>query len=934
MQTINKNSNAVVAGASLIAISAALLTPTTAYAQAAAQTAQTVAEQVGAGESGDEREIVVSGSRIERAGFNQPTPTTVIGDTEIRQAARANLQQVLNDLPQVRPTVTTTSSVGNTGSGTAPVDLRGLTTARTLTLINGRRFVGENNLNLVPLNLVERLELVTGGASAAWGSGAVAGVVNIILRKDLEGISLGAEAGVSERGDGHRHRFDAAAGTSFANGNGRVMVGVEYVDDTGLPPASRLDRPGTRSPGFVPIGVVGGVVQLRQVDDVNIGTRSEGGLIRSGIFAGQTFNSDGTLRPYRGPNAQGVGGEDASNLYDDIFLATPFQRLNGFGRISYDIGNATIWADATYGKVRSDYDFFPEFTAPGDFAGGVVTVQATNPFLPQAIRTQLAAAGQSSFGLTRVYKDIFNLRYESSRENMEGAIGITGTLGGGWKYSAHFSHGEIDTRQELQNSRVAANFNNALNAVQSGGQIVCAINADAISSNDDPACRPINIFGRGNASPEAIAYVTATQAARSVAKLDSFGSEIQGDLFSLWAGPVTVAFGAEARWEEITGSRPPSTVAGGFGLPVFVSDLSGGFSVKEGFGEVVLPVLNAEALKVDLNGAARYSDYSTSGGIWSWKVGGTARLFGDVLLRGALSRDIRSPSVGDLFNLRLITVGAQVDLDTAGRNHPLYNPTPATVTTFSGGNPDLQPEIGRTFTVGGSFSPSFASGLHLAVDYYDIEISDAISTLTASNLTLACSLGNQAACDRVERDPITGTLVTAFSNAQNIASFETSGFDFEAAYVLPLSRLANNLNGSMRFRALATYVEKFISNNGLAVTDTVNQVGDAGGLPHWRGVFSTTYQSDTIGLDARVRYVGGGKFSLALNGTAGQPFLVNNDRDGRTYVDIGAQIKVADRFAFNVNVANLFDVDPPLATAQQHYDQIGRYFTAGVRVSF
>ncbi|UZK65462.1 TonB-dependent receptor plug domain-containing protein [Sphingomonas sp. M1-B02] len=907
----------------------------------AVQSTGSPAEEAGANETSEDTSIVVTGSRIARAGFDQPTPTTVLGDVELRQGARPNIQQVLNDLPQVRPTVTPQVSVGNTSAGTAPVDLRGLGTARTLTLLNGRRFAGENNLNFVPISLVERLEVVTGGASAAWGSGAVAGVVNIILKDDLEGFAVGGQTGISSRGDGMRYGADASFGTSFAGGNGHFIVGAEYVDDEGIP--DRNSRPNLGSAAIVRV-TPGSLADLRNelVRDVNLsafGTnQSVDGLITSGVLAGQVFNSDGTLRTFAATDSRGIGGEGRA-LYDDVLAATPFERFNAYARLSYDIGGAKVWIDGTYGRAATDAKFVPDFTiAPP-------TIQATNPFLSSAIRARLAAAGQTSFTLGRVYNDLFLLNFDTVRENKEVAVGIDGSFGGErFKYSAYYSHGEVESHQTVTNNRMAAQFANAINAVSMNGQVVCAINADASTANDDPACRPLNLFGQGNASAESIAYVRGTQQSFSTNKLDAAGVEVQGDIFSLWAGPVTVAVGAEARWEESVSTRDAATLAGGFGIPLFTSDLAGGFNVKEAFGEIALPLLDvSDTIRLDVNGAARYSDYSNSGGIWSWKVGGTARLFDDLLLRATKSRDIRSPGIGDLFSVRRITVGALVDRDTAGRAGviPGYNATPATVTTYSGGNPDLQPEIGKTLTIGASYAPSFMRGFNVSVDYYDIEIEGAIATLSAANLTFACSQGNQAACDRITRDPTTQTVVEARANAQNVASVQTRGVDVEMSYLLQMSQLGANMGGSLRFRALATYVDRYIQSTGVPpILNTAGDVGDAValGLPKWRGTFGATYQDSNLGFDARVRYVDGGKFNQLLidnPATVALEGLINNEIKSRTYVDLGIQFKVLDSFTLSANVNNVFDVAPPISTAgNPHYDIVGTYFSMGARVKF
>lgn len=906
---LTKKQNAILKGGYVSAVAIALLGTSGVHAQTAPNTAENTEDTA--------ETIVVTGSRIDKAGFDQPTPTTVIGAEELLLGDRPSIQQVLNDQPQFRPTVTPTVSVGNTSSGTAPADLRGLGTNRTLTLVNGRRFAGDNNLNFVPKSLVSRVEVVTGGASAAWGSGAVAGVVNIILNDELDGLSLGADYGISSRGDGARYGFEGSYGTSFADGAGHVMIGAEYVNDKGV--LDRNSRENLGSANFIP--VAGGLELVRDVNTLPFGISGGGGRITSGIFAGQTFNPDGSLRRFDGPNAQGVGGSDAVGLYDHIIVSTPVERLSVYARASYEIGNAKIWIDGTYGRSESDYDFLPDFLVPP------LTIQSNNAFLSPAMQGQLAAAGETSFSYYRLFDDLLMARFDGIRENKEGAIGIDGSFGNGFKYSAHYSHGEVDSDQTFGNARLASNFNNAINAVLSGGQIVCAINADATATNDDLACSPLNPFGQFNASEESLDYVTGTQRSFSTSKLDSLAAEVQGDLFSLWAGPVTVAVGVEARWEELTGTRTPETVAGGFGIPLFTTDLSGGFNVKEGFAEIAMPLLDIEdKFALDFNGAARYSDYSSSGGIWSWKAGGTARLFNDVLLRVTRSRDIRSASISELFSRRSINVRPLVDQDTDGRlaANPAYNSNPALVTTFTGGNPDLQPEISSTLTFGGSVSPSFLPGFRFSVDYYDISIDGAIATLSGSNLTLACKQGSADACSRITRDG-TGTVTQVLANFQNIARFETSGIDFEASYIRPI------FDGSLRVRAIASYVDKFIFDTGLNRNDTAGDVGSgtANGVPKWRGTFSAGYDNDEFGTDVRVRYVDGGLYDHLLTN------LVNNKTDAEMYVDLGIRFKVNDRFTLSGNVNNLFDNKPPLSPqGNPHYDVIGTYFSVGAKAKF
>ncbi|WP_164913401.1 TonB-dependent receptor [Sphingomonas sp. UV9] len=928
-------------GASLIAATLGYLSSTSAMAQSATSFDPQVAQELRPDEQGA-GEIIVTGSRIERNGFDQPTPTTVIGATELREGARTNVQQVLNDLPQFRPTVVPQNSNGNvSNSGAAPADLRGLGPLRTLTLLNGRRFIGDNNLNVVPFNLVSRIDVVTGGASAAYGSGAVAGVVNIVLNDKLDGLSLGGQSSISSRGDGRRYGFDGTFGTSFADGRGHFIAGVEYVDDQGIGPDGRTSRPFLGA-GIVRINPAPGALDQRTqiVPNVNFGNTAIPGLITSGVLAGQVFNSDGTLRPFRGgtqilanPAArfqgQMIGGEDGTSQTDNVYLSTPFERITSYARASFDVGNATIWADGSYGRVKSNYPFLYDPTIPP------INVSVNNGFLPGAVRNQLLAAGQSNFTLGRYFVDAYTIGLQSKRQTYEGAIGIDGSVGA-FKYRAHYSHGETIRDEALQNMRLASQYANALNSVLIGGTPVCAINADASTANDDAACAPINPFGYSNLSAAAKAYTTGTQFRHSRNQLDAAAVQVQGDLFILPAGPATAVIGGEYRKERQDQSVSSTPQLNQFAVPVFGFGLNGGFNVKEAFGEIALPIIDAsDLLKVDLNGAGRYSDYSNTGGIWSWKAGATVRLFNDLLIRGVRSRDIRSPSIDpELFTPQSINIlNLSQDFQAAQyAGTPGYNPNPS-ITTFTGGNPQLRPEVAKTFTVGGTYSPSFAKGLALSIDYYDIKLADAIGTLNASQLTQACSLGNSAACGSVVRDA-TGTVTTAFINFRNLASLLVRGYDIEASYVVPLSQLGSSLPGTLRIRGLANYTLRNITNNGLVSVDS------APNAVRWRGRISISYQNDNFGIDTRVRYLSGGPIDtqrdVVTNPTTGVTSGVINNRLGSyAYFDLGVQFRVADRFTLFGNVNNLFNRTAPLETLQSGtYDQIGTYFTAGARVKF
>lgn len=857
-------------------------------------------------------EIIVTGSRIDRAGFDAPTPTTVIGGDALLIGNRPSIAQVLNDLPQFRASTTPVTNFSGTASGSSPADLRGLGTTRTLTLLNGRRFTGAGDLNTVPQGLISRVEVVTGGASAAWGSGAVGGVVNILLDTKLQGFTIGAQSGVSSRGDAFRYGVDATFGTSFADGRGHFMIGAQYFNDEGV-----LDRDARPNLGSTTLytNPAGSAYAFVIAPDVNYSNASVGGLITTGVLAGQTFNRDGTLRPFIYGSPRGtqvmVGGEGTS-LRDETALAAPYERLNAYARASFDIGDAKVWLDGSYSRMHAQYPFYAESDRDN------ITISRDNPFLPLAVRNQLIAAGQTTFRMGRVFEDYGYRTFGYTRETIDAAIGIDGTFADGkWRYSAYYGHGQLSDDRGYLNQKVAANFARALDVVANpaGGAPICRV----ALTDPTTACRPLNIFGEGNADPAAVAYAfSSTAHVRNTTKLDTAAISLRGDPFSLWAGPVSIAVGAEARWESIESSGlDPLSAAQAFTTFNF-SSINGGFNVKEGFAEIAVPLLDQPFSKIEFSAAGRYSHYSNIGDVTSWKLGVTDRIFDNLLLRFSTSRDIRSGSLTELYNTRSTTQSNVADPVTK---------TTYQIVTFGGGNASLNPEIGRTTTIGATFSPSFVPGLNLSVDYFDIGIKGAIATLSGQDIVTRCANGNAALCSQIVR--VNGVITTVFATFVNLAEYKTHGVDFEASYVLPLNKLSASIPGTLRFRGLATYVPTLTTDDGISKIEYSGDVGEAVpfGTPRWRGSFSVSYDDKVFSADARLRYVGGGLWNHLLD-------IENNAISARTYLDLGTRVRI-DKVTLSANVTNVFDIDaPPTTTGQIHYDQMGRYFSMSAKVSF
>jgi iron complex outermembrane receptor protein len=864
-------------------------------------------------------EIVVTASRLNRAGFDAPTPTTVLSGEDILAASRVSIGEALADSPEFRAEGTPARSNGSTNSSAVVNDLRGLGQDRTLTLFDGHRFVGASDLNTIPQSIIKRIDVVTGGASAAWGSGAVAGVVNLIPNDDLEGLTVGSTAGISSRGDGDRFGVDLTYGTKFADGRGHFLFAGAYFRDQGLFGRCDGSRPNVCATEFATNSG-----QLFLVDNVKPTTAAPGGLITSGALAGMQFNPDGSLSPLPLGNPTNsnstVGGNGVSGN-ETAVVAAPFHRANAYTRVTYEVSDALkLSADINATMMWDNFFSSPENEIDGSDTSGIV-LQKDNPYLTPAVQA-LLAGGPQTFNLGRLFVDQGYEALKYYRKTVEFSLGASGHIGGSWSYDAYADHGEIHQSQGYYNQMIAANFNNAIDAVRDpSGNIVCRV---ALTDPNTP-CRPLDLFGVGNASPAALAYAYATNPKQvnltQTQSLTAAGGSIHGDPFATWAGPVSIASGFDYRKEELElDSIDPLSASGALG-GFNNSGTAGAFDVWEGFFEGEVPLLNDEHVaKIDFNGAARLSDYSTSGNIWSWKYGATARLFDDVLLRSVYSRDIRSPNIQELFTAHSQQILTITD--------PLNNNVSYPVSNFSGGNTSLSPELSHTLTIGGSYSPHFIPGLSMSLDYYHILIKEAIDTLSSQDIINLCANGNQALCAQITRGS-NGLITQINSTYLNLDSYDTHGVDAEIAYAMPLSRLFPNSTGTIKLRSLTTYVPTLVINTGVSTVDRAGDVGDfvcfSACTPKWRSVETLSYDNTRIGGDVRVRYVGGGNWDSL------QP-IVNNAMAARTYVDLGGHVNIGD-LTISANIQNAFDRSPPFVLyASNFYDVWGTYFTLSFKM--
>lgn len=859
--------------------------------------------------------IVVTASRLDVAGFEAPTPTVHITPQELLVGARPNVAAALNDMPQFRATTSPQTTGTNTGAGNAPLDLRGLGINRTLVLLDGRRFSSENDLNTIPTVLIGGVDVVTGGASAAWGSGAVAGVVNISIDRKLEGGKLGAQYGLSSREDAEEIRLEGAYGRSFADGRGHVVLGGEYLDNEGVIPKVSRKNVGRWSQ------VSNGAGAFVNVGDVGFSNAAYGGLIMSGTLAGKAFNPDGSLRDFDYGTVVGtsmIGGEGPSN--DDLSpLVTPQQRYALMAGVTYELTDTVkLTADLLHSRMWNDYIWF------GDHNRGNLTIRADNAFLPAEVRSAMAAAGETQFTMGRFNSDLSYGRIDFERVNTQVSLALDGSFANeAWRWSAYYSHGEFENNIDTPGFQLRQEFAWAVDSVISPttGQPICRI----ALTNPQTNCVPINLFGLGAPSQEAIDYVTGTPQQRATTKLDVGGISLRGEPFALPAGDVSIAVGVEARKEQIKQTVGALDAAKAFTTFSF-SPMAGEFTVKEAFGEILVPLVADVPLlrRLELNAAARISDYDTTGSIWSWKIGATNEFVDGLRGRMTLSRDIRSANLSELFTT--MTTGYN-NINDPVKGQTVY------VLNNGGGNPELTPETADTFTIGLTWQPPQVPGLNLSIDYFDIKIDDVITTIAPQDLVTRCFNGNTALCDKVDRDA-DGNLVRTRSTFVNLAKYKTDGIDAELAYRTPVDALFSGGSGQLQLRLVGTWVNSLTTDDGVSVIEYVRSQGYSFGLgvPKLRVMGSVNWQGDVFGAYARARYISKGEYNKTIN-------IVNNKIDPFTYVDVGVNARLENIAGHNVElygaVTNLFDKDPPPGSLYSpYYDVIGRYFTLGARVAF
>jgi outer membrane receptor protein involved in Fe transport len=813
--------------------------------------------------SSEVSEIVVTGTRIPTPNLTSVAPVTSVSAADIKAQGVARVEDLLNSLPQAF--AAQGSNISNGSNGTATVNLRALGTNRTLVLIDGKRIQAGNptssigsiapDLNFIPTALVERVDILTGGASAVYGADAVAGVVNFIMNRNFEGVRIDAQYSFYQHNqqnpDGVQGIVQAAQNKAavksffqvpgdFKGGEGdteTIILGVNAPDGKGNVTAYAT---------HVQINPILASSYDFTACDLNSGTvfSSCGG---SGTafptrFGNFIVDPSGPGNTFRARNS----ATDVYNFAPTNYLQRPDQRY-GFGSFAhYEINpHFQAYADLMFMEDNSTAQIAPGgiFASSGPGPGGTFAINCDNPFMSAQQANSLCTPAQIAAGT--------NVNVAVARRNIEGGgrltifdhieqryvIGLKGALAGDWTYDGFIQYGKTSFNAEQDNNFLTSRINRALIAKKNAaGQIVC----QSVIDGSDPACVPINYFTLGAVTPAALNYLSAPTFSggniiEQIASLSITGS-LPDSIKSPWANDkIGVSFGSEYRREHLDShSDVPQAIGDVNGNGAAKPPVNGGYDVYELFGEARVPLIQDQpwAKDVTLELAYRYSDYSNAGTTNTYKVSGDWTIMDGLRVRAGYNRAVRAPNVVELFSPQNVVLDGTIDpcallgsgksptdptvvkcAQVFGVNALTVEPDPAKqYNGKTGGNPNLRPETADTYTVGLVWQPSFIPGLNLTVDYFDIKVEDYISNIGANTIILGCFNGtNPEFCSLVHRDAVGGIrspqgFVT--DTVQNTGGLHTAGVDVSAGYRTGLDTFGVQNMGSIAVNFVGTYLDK------------------------------------------------------------------------------------------------------------------------------
>ena len=954
-------------------------------------------------------DIVVTGSRIARQDYKSSSPIVTVSAEDFQATGAVTIDSLMNDMPQFTPSVSSTSNNPSNG-GQANLDLRSLGSKRTLVLMNGRRLVPSNSdgsvdVNLIPTALIKSVETISGGASAAYGSDAVAGVANFILDDRFTGAQIDVQYGETERGDGTTESYNMTFGGSLDGGRGNLVLSLGRSTRGGI---MSVDRDFSAVSGRNAVSPLG----LTTFDSTNLPNQAFiNGYLNCANCVTPTgefgYNPNGSLFSYLGAyNFQSPGGSAydayhqpgvawAFNTGATGMLSMPLERWNAYASGRYDLtDNAELYANVLFTQYSSDA-ILAATPMPGPSPTYGFRIPASNPFISSDLRAFLNARpnANASFGYNKRFDAIGGRLAEDSTTVYQLTTGVRGALPfGDWRYDVSAQYGRVDN-QTAQTGNVSRSAVQRLLDAPDGGRSICE--------------GGFNPFGITTLSAQCINYVNRNSKNAKLNEQSIVEATFQGGLFDLPAGQVRAAVGVQYR-EDSFAFRPDSGLSqsnaivphlGANGLPDGgmiggvevagfnpVNPLTGSTNSTEFFIEALVPVLADRPFvqQLDLNLAYRYSDYSTVGGVSAYKADVDWVVNDALRFRGGAQRAVRAPSIGELYGNRDIS-SPQIGAPTSATGAPVFGGDPCDIRSayrtganaaavrslcvaqglnaaavdsyvfnstqiqgFVGGNVNLQEETADSWTLGAVYRPGFAnplfSRISAAVDYYSIEITDVIGSITAANQLQGCynATGvtnatydvNNGYCQLFTRDASTGNIVNSLGLLSNLATLQTSGVDLQLDWAFDLVDAGLPDVGGLKFNVVVGWQESWARQDaaGGPFNERSGTIDSTNGFtfPEWKFLSSVAYTVGDYSATARWRRVG----EMDIYRTA-------NSLDAINYFDLLGTWAVTDRVVLRAGVNNLTDEDPrtwspgiQANTDPSTYDTLGRRYFVGLTAKF
>ncbi|PXA86710.1 TonB-dependent receptor [Caulobacter sp. D4A] len=946
----------------LLSASALVIAMTAAPALAQAQTKD---------EPAAVEEVVVTGSRIARRDYVSNSPIMTMDQAAIEKTGSVTVDTLLNQMPQFVPAVSSTSNNPSNG-GQANIDLRGLGSQRTMVLLDGHRVVPSNSdgtvdINIIPQTLIQNIEVITGGASATYGSDSLSGVVNFKLNKNFTGLMFDSQYGETERGDGKESSLAFAAGGKFADDRGHAVLSVGYTQRgevfnsardfakisgaSSTTPYGRYDATGTNLPTqaaidavFAKYGIATGTVK----NSANLGFNNDGTLFYNGVnYTGSTAIDYSTI-PVNGTYNTG-----ALNL-----MQLPLTRYSVYSAAEYEVNeHAEFYGSFAFTHYDSRTQLAP---SPAASSTGF-TVPVTNPFIPADLSTILASRADptADFLLRKRFTDVGARISQTTFNVFQIAGGVRGETGfKDWTYDAYASFGRSE-QNEIQSGNVSHSAVQTLLDAADGGASIC-------TGGYDP-------FGNNALTDSCRSYISRTTKNWTAADQRVVEFNVQGGLFNLPAGEVRAAVGVDYKFDSFQ-YVPDSLLSTGDVVGFNAADaINASTDVYELYGEALVPVLKDLPFVKELNLSLGYrlSDYETVGSVGAYKIDGDWEVFDGFRLRGGYQRAVRAPSIGELYSPQnqgypaidedpcAIDSSARTGSNAASvRTQCLAQGVPSAIidsytyangqiNALSGGNPDLQEETSNTFSIGTVWTPRLESPLFeklsLSVDFYSIDIKDAIGTIDASTVLEKCYNGDANAsyyCSLFTRNTSTGEIDTMTLTNLNLAEFKTSGVDFQVDWGFGLGAVGlDDKYGSIKLNVVGTWLntfkiqslpgEEFEELKGTIGNTSISSVAVA--HPEWKHATTLTYAIGPVDLGVRWRYIG----EMTDAAVATQKIKAVN------YFDLNGTWRVTDTYSIRGGVTNLADKDPPTFTSYVQantdpstYDVLGRRFYVAIKAKF